>query len=71
MLGAHCPNLVGVVEDGLDDSFAELNVGLEVETLGAMLEIAQNLVLLGIALGPVPLLRQILVERIAVDVTVG
>jgi hypothetical protein len=71
LFGADCPKFVDVVEDGLDDAFAKLNVGLEVEAFSAVIEIAQNLVLLGIALGPVPLLRQVLVERIAVDLTVG
>src|SRR5439155_20572018 len=71
LLGSHCPKLVGIVEDDLDDAFAELNVGLEVEAIRAVIEIAQDFVLFGIALGPVPLVRQFLVEREAVDVAVG
>ena len=44
--------------------------GLRVEALGAVLEVAQDLVLLRIALGPVPFLQQVLVERVTVDVAV-
>ncbi len=54
----------------LDDALAELDVGLKVEALGAELEVAQDLVLLRIALGPVPFLQQVLVERVTVDVAV-
>jgi len=54
----------------LDDALAELDVGLKVEAFGAELEVAQDLVLLRIALGPVPFLQQVLVERVTVDVAV-
>ena len=70
-VGAHRPQLGVVVEDDFDDALAELDVGLEVEALGAVLEVAQDLVLLRIALGPFPFLQQVLVERVTVDVAVG
>src|SRR5882762_8268492 len=50
---------------------AELDVRLKVEALGAVLEVTQDLVLLRVALGPVPLLQQVLVERVTVNVAVG
>ena len=71
LVGAHGPQLGVVIEDDFDDALAELDVGLEVEALGAVLEVAQDLVLLRIALGPVPFLQQVLVERVTVDVAVG
>jgi hypothetical protein len=71
LVGAHCPKLGAFVEYDLDDPLAELDVGLEVEAFGAMLEIAQDLILLRIALGPVPLLQQVFVERVAIDVAIG
>jgi hypothetical protein len=55
-VGAYRPTLGVVVEDDLDDALAELDVGLKVEALGAVLEVAQDLILLRIALGPVPFL---------------
>src|SRR5262249_48928478 len=54
----------------LDDAFAELDVGFEVEAFGAVLKIAQDLILLWIAFGPVPLLQQVFVERVAINVAV-
>jgi hypothetical protein len=71
LVGINRPKLRGLVEDDLDDALAELDVGLEIEAFGAMFEIAQNLVLLRIALGPVPFLQQVLVEGVAVNVAVG
>ena len=70
-VGAHGPQLGVVIEDDFDDALAKLDVGLQVEALGAVLEVAQDLVLLRIALGPVPFLQQVLVERVTVDVAVG
>src|SRR5262249_7145372 len=71
LVGAHGPAIGLFIEHGLDTALAELDVGLEVEALGAMLEIAQDLVLLRIAFGPLPLLKEVPVEGVAIDVTIG
>src|SRR5262249_36789242 len=71
LVGAHGPAIGLFIEHGLDNPLAELDVGLEVEALGAMLEIAQDLVLLRIAFGPLPLWREVRVEGGAIDVTMG
>ena len=70
-VGAHRPEPGVVVEGGFDDALAELDVRLEVEALSTVFEVAQDLVLLRITLGPFPFLQQVLVERVAVDVAVG
>ena len=70
-VGAHGPQLGVVIEDDFDDALAELDIGLQVEALGAVLEVAQDLVLFRIALGPIPFLQQVLVERVTVDVAIG
>ena len=49
----------------------ELDVAAEVEAVGDVVEVAQDLRLLGVLAAPLPLLHQVLVERVAVDVRLG
>jgi hypothetical protein len=46
-----------------------LDVPVQVELVGHVLEVAQHLILLGVAFAPLPFLAELLVERIAVDPT--
>ena len=70
-VGRHRPDVRGIVERGRRDPRLELNVFAEVKALGHVLEVSQDLVLLGIALAPLPLLQQFLIEGVAVDIAVG
>jgi hypothetical protein len=46
-----------------------LDVPVQVELVGHVFEVAQHLFLLGVAFAPLPLLAELLIERVAVDPT--
>jgi hypothetical protein len=63
---------VGVLVPGAGlDSDVELDVGPQVEAVGHMVEVGQGLVAGGEVLAPVPLVEQLLGERVAVGVALG
>ncbi len=70
LIGMHPPQICAFVEFGAGHARVELDVPLQVMALGHMLEVAQDFRLLGIALGPFPLLQQLLVPGEAIDVGV-
>jgi hypothetical protein len=69
-VGAHPPQVGYLLEFCTGHARIELHVALEVVAFGHMLEITQNLGLLGIALGPFPFLQQLPVPGEAIDVRV-
>ena len=71
LLGAHAPAIGGLVVMRGDDAGVEADVALQVEPVGDMVEVAQDLRLAGIALGPFPLAHQLGREGVPVDVAFG
>src|SRR5258708_11268404 len=65
------PLIDALVEFAAGHARVELHVALQIMAYGDMLEIAEALRLLGIALGPFPLLQELLVPGEAIDVGVG
>src|SRR6185437_11448653 len=63
--------MAGLVPRAADDARVELRVALQIVALGDMLQIAQDLGLLGIALRPLPLLQQLFVPGEAIDVGIA
>ena len=54
-VGGDVPAARGLVEDGGGDAGLELDVAAQVEAVGDVVEVAEQLRLGGVALGPVPL----------------
>ena len=74
-VGPHLPAVVLLVEGGAGDAGLERNVPAQVEAIGHVVQVAQDLRLSGVALAPVPLLLKLLGERVrvghALDVAAG
>ena len=71
VVGTHRPQVGSLVEFGAGHARIELNVAFEIVAFGNMLEITEDFVLLGIALGPFPLLQELFVPSETVNVGVG
>ena len=71
LVGVNHPQIALFVECTAGHPRAECDVALEVVALRHMLEVAQDLGLSGIALGPLPVLQQLLVPGEAVDIRIG
>ena len=67
-LGAHAPEIRRLIVVRGRHAGVEADVALQVEAVGDMVEVAQDLRRPGIALGPLPLPRQLFGERVAVGV---
>ncbi|SKT64551.1 Uncharacterised protein [Mycobacteroides abscessus subsp. abscessus] len=65
-IGAHRPAQLIFVEDGRGDPGAAADITAQVEAVGDMVDVAQNFFLAGVLFGPVPLLLQLVGERIGV-----
>ena len=68
---AHLPELTLLVEHRTCHFSVQLDVAAQVEAVDDVIEVLLNLGLLQVARGPVPLLQKLLVERVAVDETLG
>src|SRR5919112_2826176 len=66
---ADLPTVRLLVENRLCHARPELDVPVQVEPFGYVLEVAQHLWLLGVTFAPLPLPAELLVERVAVDPT--
>jgi len=71
VVGADLPAVRGVVERGRGDAGGQLDVASEIEAIGDVVEIALDLGLFRVAARPLPLLRQLRREGIAVVVALG
>ena len=75
VVGGDRPAIAGFVEHRLDDARAEQEVAAQVEAIGDVLEVAQDLGLGGVALRPRPLLLELARPRVgvrhALDVAAG
>ena len=69
------PDVGGFIEDSFVDAGIELNIGAQIETVGDVVGVFQNFRLRRVALTPVPVLLQLVGERIGIlhafDVTAG
>src|SRR5581483_9815403 len=61
------PGRAALVEGGGGDPGVELDVAIEVETLGDVVEVGEDLRLLRVPLAPLPFLPELLVEHVSVD----
>ena len=68
LVGLHHPSIACLVIRGRRDARVELYVFSEVEAVGNVIQVGQDLRLLGVLSAPFPLLEQILVERKAVNI---
>ena len=71
LIGLDLPEVAVVLEHRRRDAGVELDVAAEVETVGDVLEVGEDLGLLGELAAPTPLLEQLAGEREAVDVALG
>jgi len=69
--GLHRPTLRRFVVAGVLHPGLELDVAAEVETIGDVLEVGEHGGLLGLGLGPVPLVHELVRERVAVEGATG
>src|SRR6185437_13856320 len=60
------PACTGIIEVGADDARVELDIAAQIEAVGDVVDVAQNLSLTGIALSPAPFLLQLVGERVGV-----
>ncbi len=67
---AHAPALHRVIVRRSGNARCEADTLAQVEAVGDVIEVTQNLRLLGIALGPLPLLQQLVVEGVTINITV-
>ena len=70
-VGADLPAVRRVVERGRGDAGGELDVASEIEAIGDVVEVPLDLGLLRVTTRPLPLLRKLRGERVAVVVTLG
>jgi hypothetical protein len=66
---ANLPAVRILVEGGPGYARTQLDIPVQVEPLGHVLEVAQHLLLLRVAFAPLPFLAKLLRERVAVDPT--
>ena len=66
LVGLYSPNVCLAVEDGFLDSCVEFDVAAQVEAVGNVVDVAQDLGLRAVALGPMPFLPQLVREGIRV-----
>ena len=66
VVGGHRPAIGALVEHGRGDAGVELDVGAQVEAVGDVVGVFQDLRLGGEALGPLPLLLQLVRERVRI-----
>lgn len=64
--GGQCPDRGGIVEVGRGDGLLEAVAPLQIEAVGHVIDIGQDLRLRGETLGPGPTLLQLLIERVGV-----
>ena len=71
--GGHVPAIAGLVVPGGNDAGVEVDVALQVEFVGHEVQVAQDLRLLRIALGPFPLLQQLVgeIERVGMALRIA
>lgn len=65
-IGLDLPAVALLIEHGAGDPGIQLHVVAQFEAVGHVVDVAQDLRLGGVALGPVPLLLQLLIELIGV-----
>ena len=66
LVGLERPEVGLAVEDGRPDARVELDVAPQIEAVGDVVDVAQDLGLRAVALGPMPFLLQLVGERIGV-----
>ena len=71
VVGADLPPVRRVVERGRGDAGGELDVAAQIEAIGDVVEVPLDLGLLRVTTRPLPLLRQLRRERVAVVVALG
>ena len=71
VLGGNPPASCRIVEDGFGDRRLELDVAAEVEAIRDVLQVAQDLRLPRVALGPPPLLLELVRELVGILDTIG
>ena len=65
-VGFHGPDMIALIEFGLDHPRLELDVALEVETVRDVIGVAKDLRLAGVALAPLPVLLQVVGETVGI-----
>ena len=71
VVGLDLPQVGFLPEGGGRDAGVELDVATQVEAVGDVVEVGEDLRLLGVFAAPAPVLEQLLREREAVDVALG